>query len=107
LVKGIAFRLHPPIVSLQINKSNKDASNKAVDIGVIASDGIFDVFSYLPTLPIKFKGSTILPAAMTHMILTTISRSNTVLPNLAGIQMTDSSRLFMNLSLSPFRDNYG
>ena len=106
---GFAFRSHPPfvlghaIVSLQINESNKDASNKAVDIVVVAADGMFAVFSYLPTLSLKFKG-TILPA-MTHMVLATISRSDSSLPKLARIQMTDNGHLFMILSLSPSREH--
>ena len=102
---GFAFRSHPPfvlghaIVSIQMNELNKEEP-KAVEIVVVAADGMFAVYSILPTLSLKFKG-TILPA-MTHMI--SASCSNTSLPKLARIQMTDDGHLFMILGLTPPRE---
>ncbi|KAI2501187.1 TUP1-like enhancer of split [Fragilaria crotonensis] len=99
---GFAFRSHPPfilghaIVSIQMNELKKEDS-KAVEIVVVAADGMFAVYSILPNLSLKFKG-TILPA-MTHMVLATCS--NTSLPKLARVQMTENGHLFMILSLSP------
>lgn len=104
---GSAFRSHPPfvvghaIVSLQIHESKKVESGTEVEIIVVAADGTFAVYSILPILTLKFKG-TVLPA-MTHMVLASTSSSDTPLPKLARIQMTEHGHLFMILTLSPSR----
>ena len=104
---GSAFRSHPPfvfghaIVALQINNSKNEESGKGVEIVVVAADGMFAVYSILPTLKLKFKG-TILPA-MTHMVLASTSSNETPLPKLARIQMTENGHLLMILTLSPSR----
>jgi protein HIRA/HIR1 len=104
---GSAFRSHPPfvighaIVSLQMHESKKVESGREVEIVVVAADGMFAVYSILPILTLKFKG-TVLPA-MTHMVLASTSSSDAPLPKLARIQMTEHGHLFMILTLSPSR----
>jgi protein HIRA/HIR1 len=104
---GTAFRSHPPvvfghaIVAIQIRENKKDETEKGVDIVVVAADGMFGVYSILPTLKLKFKGTTL--PAMTHMVLASTSSNDTPLPKLARIQMTENGHLLMILTLSPGR----
>jgi protein HIRA/HIR1 len=101
-----AFRSHPPlvvghaIVALHMKESNKDdASERNVEIVVVAADGMFGVYSLFPELKLLFKGC-ILPA-MTHMVLS--SSHDSSLPKLARIQKTDSGHLVILLSLEDGR----
>jgi len=99
----MAVRSHPPlifgqaIVSLQLKEDT--AASHQVEMLVVTSDGSFGVYTLLPELKLCYKGS-IMPA-MTHMILASFGtvNSDTVLPKLARIQVTDSHHLLMILSL--------
>jgi len=98
----MAVRSHPPlifgqaIVSLQLKE---DSSSHELEMLVVTSDGSFGVYKLLPELKLCYKG-TIMPA-MTHMILASFGAvySDTVLPKLARIQITESKHLLMLLSL--------
>lgn len=98
----MAVRSHPPlifgqaIVSLQLKE---DHASHQLEMLVVTSDGSFGVYTLVPELKLCYKGS-IMPA-MTHMILASYGsvNSDTVLPKLARIQITDSSQLLLILSL--------
>ena len=98
----MAVRSHPPlifgqaIVSLQLRE---DTTPRQLEMLVVTSDGSFGVYKLVPELKLCYKGS-IMPA-MTHMILASFGAvsSDTVLPKLARIQITDSNHLLMILSL--------
>ena len=100
----MAVRSHPPlifgqaIVSLQLKE---DTTSHQVEMVVVTSDGSFGVYLLVPELKLRYKGS-IMPA-MTHMILASFGtvNSDTVLPKLARIQITDTNHLLMVLSLQP------
>jgi protein HIRA/HIR1 len=101
---AMAVRSHPPlifgqaIVSLQLKE---DTTSDQVEMVVVTSDGSFGVYLLVPELKLRYKGS-IMPA-MTHMILASFGtvNSDTVLPKLARIQITDTNHLLMVLSLQP------
>ncbi len=100
----MAVRSHPPlifgqaIVTLQLKE---DTTTHQVEMVVVTSDGSFGVYLLVPELKLRYKG-TIMPA-MTHMIMASFGtvNSDTVLPKLARIQITDSNHLLMVLSLQP------
>lgn len=106
---GLAFRSHPPlvfgspIVSLQIrdrtpsNEVMDNESRAKTDMVVVAADGSFGVYTIFPELKIRFKG-TIMPP-MTHMLLSSDISREIPLPQLARLQLTDTNRLLLLLSL--------
>lgn len=100
-----AFRSHPPliigrpIVTVQIHEkqvSDTDSTTRT-DILLVAADGSFGVYSVIPELRVRFKG-TIMPP-MTHMLLGSNMSTEIHLPRLARLQLTDTDRLLLLLSL--------
>mmetsp|Transcript_21823 Transcript_21823/g.53963 ORF Transcript_21823/g.53963 Transcript_21823/m.53963 type:complete len:1225 (-) Transcript_21823:17-3691(-) len=103
-----AFRSHPPlilgrpIVTVQIHKKKVASDTNAIttertDILVVTADGSFGVYSVIPELRVRFKG-TIMPP-MTHMLLASNMSTEIHLPRLARLQLTDTDRLLLLLSL--------
>ncbi|CAJ1944409.1 unnamed protein product [Cylindrotheca closterium] len=100
-----AFRSHPPfilgrpIVTVQIHKKEASDTNatERTDILVVTADGSFGVYSVIPELRLRFKG-TIMPP-MTHMLLASNMSTEIHLPRLARLQLTDTDRLLLLLSL--------
>jgi protein HIRA/HIR1 len=95
-----AFRSHPPLVFGQpIVALELYDSDVSVRLVVVSADGNFGVYTMFPEMRVEFKGSILPP--MTHMILSTNapkSRS-APLPKLARVQITESGRLLLLLSL--------
>ena len=99
-----AFRSHPPfvlgrpIVALHL-KQQRDKANGAIttEMLVVTSDGRFAVYGLEPQLKLLYKGS-LLPA-MTHMLLSADLETDLYLPKLARIQITETNRLLLLLSL--------
>jgi hypothetical protein len=101
---GAAFRSHAPfvfgspIVSVQLHdKTSNDGKPAKTEMLVIAADGMFGVYSVVPELKIRYKG-TIMPP-MQHMLLSSDMSNEINLPKLEHIQITDSNRLLLLLSL--------
>jgi protein HIRA/HIR1 len=101
---GAAFRSHAPfvfgspIVAVQLHdKTTDDGKPAKTEMLVIAADGMFGVYSVVPELKIRYKG-TIMPP-MQHMLLSSDMSNEINLPKLARIQITDSNRLLLLLSL--------
>ena len=101
------FRSHPPlvfgrpIVALKLHDSSKKGVDKKVqtDLLVVSADGSFGVYSLDPSLNVRFKGSILPP--MSHMLLSTNERNESHLPKLTRIQLTETGKLFLLLSLHP------
>jgi protein HIRA/HIR1 len=102
---GIAFRSHPPlvfgrpIVTLQIH----DVTPTQTEMLIVTADGSFGVYSVFPELKVQYKG-TIMPP-MTHMLLSSDMSTETYLPRLARLQLTDTNRLLLLLSLHSLQGN--
>lgn len=103
---GNAFRSHPPfvlghpIVALQLDeKESDDESTQPANVMMLAvtADGTFGVYRILPELRLEYKGS--LMPAMTHMSLTSFVLGKHRLPKLSRVQVTESGRLLLLLSL--------
>lgn len=103
---GVAFRSHPPfvlgrpIVALQLHDvpaPDHEGAPSKTEMLVVSADGTFGVYSVVPELKIRFKG-TIMPP-MTHMLLSSDMSTEIHLPRLARIQLTDTGRLLLLLSL--------
>lgn len=105
-----AFRSHPPfvvgrpVVALHLRESQKTAmagpasdSVSQTEMLVVTSDGNFSVYSLEPNVKILYKGS-VLPA-MTHVLLSADLGTEVYLPKLARIQLTETNRLLLLLSL--------
>ena len=104
---GMAFRSHPlfvigqPIVALQLQEHTSDNESRKLDMLIVSADGTFGVYEVLPELRLRYKGS-IMPA-MTHMALATTGYSvgsELRLPKLSRVQITETDRLLLLLSLS-------
>ena len=93
-----AFRSHPPfvlgrpIVALHLNQKSDNT-----EMLVVTSDGKFSIYGLKPRLKVLYKGS-LLPA-MTHMLLSADLETDLYLPKLARIQITETNRLLLLLSL--------
>ena len=97
---GTSFRSHPPLVVGQpIVVLELHESDGSVRMAVVSAGGSFGVYSILPEMRMEFQGS-VLPA-MTHMLLSASGQKNrnTPPPKLARVQITESGRLLMLLSL--------
>jgi hypothetical protein len=103
---GNAFRSHPPfvlghpIVALQLyEKKSADESTQAANVMmlVVTADGTFGVYRILPELRLEYKGS--LMPAMTHMSLASFVSGKHRLPKVSRVQVTESGRLLLLLSL--------
>lgn len=99
---GTSFRSHPPlIVGQPIASLELYEGDGSVRMLVVSADGTFYVHTLLPDLRLEFKGS-IFPA-MTHLLLSVNGQKNRAitgpLPKLARVQITESGRLLMLLSL--------
>ena len=109
---GASFRSHPPIVfgspivTLQVHEKtpgtmgdNGEGLSEAVPVEllVVDADGKFGVYQVLPELKIRYKGSILAP--MSHMSLSAEMSAEIHLPRLARIQITDTKRLLLVLSL--------
>ena len=101
---GAAFRSHSPfvfgspIVAVQLHdKTSDDGKPAKTEMLVIAADGMFGVYSVVPELKVRYKG-TIMPP-MQHMLLSSDMSNEINLPKLARIQITNSNRLLLLLSL--------
>ena len=100
-----AFRSHPPfvlgrpIVALHLHqqKNQNESSTPTAELLVVTSDGRFAVYALEPRLRLRYKGS-LLPA-MTHMLLSADLETDLYLPKLARIQLTETGRLLLLLSL--------
>ncbi len=100
-----AIRAHPPfvlgrpIVSLHLHqqKDDGDEEGSKTKLLVVTSDGNFAVYGLKPRFTLLYKGS-LLPA-MTHMLLSADLETDIYLPKLARIQITDTNRLLLLLSL--------
>lgn len=100
---GVGFRSHPPfvmgrpIVALQLQDEQSDGDYPArTQMLVVVADGGFGVYTVVPELKIQFKG-TIMPPMM-HMLLSSNVSTESHLPNLARIQLTERNRLILLLS---------
>jgi len=114
---GSAFRSHPPfvlgrpIVALHL-REHRDSSSSSpssspdkkgeaevnqTELLVVTSDGRFAVYLLEPRFKLQYKGS-LLPA-MTHMLLSADLETDLYLPKLARIQLTETNRLLLLLSL--------
>lgn len=102
---GVAFRSHPPfvfgrpIVALQLHDkpSSGEGSHAQTEMLIVSADGTFGVYSVVPELKLRYKG-TIMPP-MTHMLLSSDISTELYLPRLARIQLTETNRLLLLLSL--------
>jgi protein HIRA/HIR1 len=103
-----AFRSHPPfvlgrpIIALHLRDSPKSSgtvneTGGGTELLAVTSDGNFSVYDLEPNLKLQYKGS-IMPA-MTHMLLSADLETDLYLPKLARIQMTETNRLLLLLSL--------
>ncbi|KAG7349717.1 YD repeat protein [Nitzschia inconspicua] len=105
-----AFRSHPPfvlgkpVVALHLRETknaaagdNAMSTSSRTEMLVVTSDGNFSVYGLEPSVKVLYKGS-ILPA-MTHMLLSADLGTDLYLPKLARIQMTETNRLLLLLSL--------
>jgi len=72
---------------------------------VVTSDGRFRVYALEPRLKLLYKGS-LLPA-MTHMLLSADLETDLYLPKLARIQLTETNRLLLLLSLQSANTHQG
>lgn len=106
-----AFRSHPPlifgrpIVTVQIRKAKPsfaDATTERTDILVVTADGSFGVYTVIPELRVRFKGSIMPP--MNHMLLASNMSTEICLPRLARLQLTETDRLLLLLSM---QSNHG
>jgi protein HIRA/HIR1 len=107
-----AFRSHPPfvlgrpIVALHLRQQQHDEKSATpTELLVVTSDGRFAVYGLEPRLKLKFKGS-LLPA-MTHMLLSADLETDLYLPKLARIQLTETNRLLLLLSLQSASNSQG
>jgi hypothetical protein len=64
---------------------------------VVTADGTFGVYRILPELRLEYKGS--LMPAMTHMSLASFVSGKHRLPKVSRVQVTESGRLLLLLSL--------
>jgi len=104
---GQAFRSHPPIVfgrpivALKLQDSNRvDGDGQLqTDLLVVSADGSFGVYSMNPSLKVVFRGSILPP--MSHMILSSDLSHESQLPKLTRIQLTETGKLILLLSLGP------
>jgi protein HIRA/HIR1 len=102
---GASFRSHPPlvfgspIVALQLQETRAmDESNVTqIEMLVVDADGKFGVYQVVPSLKIRCKGSIMAP--MTHMSLSADMSKEIHLPKLARIQIAETKRLLLILSL--------
>eukprot|EP00536_Pseudo-nitzschia_multiseries_P012347 jgi/Psemu1/260493/estExt_Genewise1Plus.C_4670022 len=108
-----AFRSHPPlvlgrpIVALHLREKEEEegknqtttstTSTTETELLVVSSDGRFAVYGLEPRIQLRYKGS-LLPA-MTHMLLSADLETDLYLPKLARIQLTETNRLLLLLSL--------
>jgi protein HIRA/HIR1 len=99
---GNSFRSIPPlifgqpIVTLQLKESEEEAGS--IDMLVVTADGNFSVYSLLPDLKLQYKGSIM--TAMTHLALSSnVPSAEMRLPRLHRMQLTDTGRLILLLSL--------
>eukprot|EP00537_Pseudo-nitzschia_pungens_P009167 CAMPEP_0172380226 /NCGR_PEP_ID=MMETSP1060-20121228/70330_1 /TAXON_ID=37318 /ORGANISM="Pseudo-nitzschia pungens, Strain cf. cingulata" /LENGTH=1355 /DNA_ID=CAMNT_0013107977 /DNA_START=492 /DNA_END=4559 /DNA_ORIENTATION=- len=97
-----AFRSHPPlvvgrpIVALHL-RENEKKNDSDTELLLVSSDGRFAVYGLEPRIQLRYKGS-LLPA-MTHMLLSADLETDLYLPKLARIQLTETNRLLLLLSL--------
>jgi protein HIRA/HIR1 len=103
---GSSFRSHPPyilgrpIVALHLREQSSSSEDKEqiqTELLVVTSDGRFAVYVLEPRFKLQYKGS-LLPA-MTHMLLSADLETDLYLPKLARIQLTETNRLLLLLSL--------
>jgi protein HIRA/HIR1 len=103
---GNSIRSHPPfvlghpIVTLQLHEQrgdNDSETERGVLMLAVTADGTFGVYSILPQLRLEYKGS--LMPAMTHMSLASVVSGEHRLPKVSRIQVTQSGRLLLLLSL--------
>ena len=100
------FRSHPPfvfgrpIVALKLHDSQQKSIDGKLqtDLLVVSADGSFGVYSLDPSLHVRFKGSILPP--MSHMLLSSHERNETHLPKLTRVQLTETGKLLLLLSLS-------
>jgi protein HIRA/HIR1 len=101
---GVGFRSHPPfilgrpIVTLQLRDvpPTDQLTTEQTELLVVSSDGSFGVYTLIPELKIRFKGTLMPP--MSHMMLSSDSSAEVHLPRLARIQLTENNRLLLLLS---------
>jgi protein HIRA/HIR1 len=89
-----------PIVTLQLyEKKSAGETAKAANVMmlVVTADGTFGVYRILPELGLEYKGS--LMPAMTHMSLASFVSGEHRLPKVSRVQVTESGRLLLLLSL--------
>jgi protein HIRA/HIR1 len=106
---GASFRSHPPlvfgspIVALQLHETRAmDESNiTQIEMLVVDADGKFGVYQVFPALKIRCKGSIMAP--MAHMSLSADMSKEIHLPKLARIQIAETKRLLLILSLTRLR----
>jgi protein HIRA/HIR1 len=99
------FRSHPPfvfgrpIVALKIHDSEQKGIDGKLqtDLLVVSADGSFGVYSLDPSLNVRFKGSILPP--MSHMLLSSHERNESHLPKLTRIQLTETGKLLLLMSL--------
>lgn len=105
---GNGFRSHPPyvlgrpIVALHLRDVPPSSSDGGVgttqtELLAVISDGTFFVYVLEPNIRIRYKGS-VMPA-MSHMLLAADMETDIYLPKIARIQLTDTNRLLLLLSL--------
>ncbi|KAL3913858.1 MAG: hypothetical protein SGARI_000441, partial [Bacillariaceae sp.] len=103
-----AFRSHPPfvfgrpIIALHLKQSSPSTASTTqadarTELLVVTSDGKFSVYDLEPSLKLQYKGS--IKPAMTHMLLAADLETDLYLPQLSRIQLTETGRLLLLLSL--------
>ena len=98
--EGSAFRSHPPLViGHAVVAVHLYEKSNSLELIVVGGDGFFGVYSLLPTLRLRFKGS-ILPAMHNMVSGSTSTHGEQRYPELARIQLTDSGDLLLLLSFA-------
>jgi protein HIRA/HIR1 len=103
---GHGFRSHPPfvfsrpIVALKLHDSANTVigENSNTELLVVSADGTFGVYLLNPGLKVRFKGSILPP--MSHMLLSSDASNELQLPKLTRIQLTETDKLLLLLSLN-------
>lgn len=103
---GLGFRSHPPlvfgrpIIALKLHDSKTSEGDKdKTELLVVSADGSFGVYLLDPVFKLCYKGSIMPP--MSHMLLSSDMSNELHLPKLTRIQLTDTNRLLLLLTLEP------
>jgi protein HIRA/HIR1 len=111
---GVAYRSHPPlvlghaVVALQLKQHRSDGQRQGHEITVtmlaVTGDGNFGVYTILPDLVLRYKGSVV--PALSHMSLSSTSgmlpsgnMPGRPAPQVSRVILTDTEKVLLLLSL--------